>query len=131
MLSEGARTLAWMLGILSIGLAMFLGYAIGLATAIVTLILAMLGTAVSYKRRMTQARAHCGAECICVGRAMAYLGWHGTLHQFEVLSACFARDFMVANQGKLVNLSAQAQNVLSGAGSTLKTNPRTPRRYQT
>jgi|SRR5579863_1041253 len=127
---EAAKALAWVLGILSVVIGVFLGYAVNSGTGIIMGGLALLGTGMVYANRLSQARSQCGSTCVCVGRAVAYLGWHGTLHQFEVLSAPFARDFMTSNQGKLVNLSSEARNLLAEAGSVPKTNtPRTPRRY--
>jgi hypothetical protein len=127
--AEGARAVAWILGILSIVLGLFLGYAVNATTGMVIGFLAIIGTGLIHKSQMAQARAQCSVDCVCVGRAMAYLGWHGTLHQFDVHSPHFARDFVVANQSKLVNLSTQAKNLLAGAGATVKTSGRTPRRY--
>ncbi len=127
--AEGARALAWIVGILSIVLGVVLGYAVNPANGIAVGMLGIVGMGFVYGSRMAQARGQCGAECVGVGRAMTYLGWHGTLHQFEVHSAVFARDFMIANQSKLVNLSAQAKNLLVAAGSISKTNARSLRRY--
>lgn len=93
-------------------------------------ILAMSGTGWLYRVGMSRAKARCGSNCVSVGRAMAYLGWNGPLHQFEVISWHYARDFMLANQQKLVNLSEQARNLLAGTGAIPKTNARAPRRYR-
>jgi len=129
MSAEGTRTLAWILGIMSVALGLFLGFVVGAASGVIVGTLAVVGTGLIYRRGMSKARARCGANCVCVSRAMAYLGWHGTLHQFEVVSAHYAHDFMKANQSKLVNLSVQAKNLLAGS-PTPKTDARTPRRYQ-
>src|SRR6266700_3928561 len=127
--AEGARAVAWVLGILSIALSCFLAYLINAMTGMVIVLLALTGTGLIYKRQMARARAQCSADCACVGRAMAYLGWHGTLHQFDLHSPYFARDFMVANQSKLVNLSTQGRTLLAGAGASVKTSGRMLRRY--
>lgn len=129
MSAEGTRKLAWILGIVSFVLGLFLGFVASAASGVMIGTLAIVGTGLIYLRGMGKARARCGANCVCVGRAMAYLGWHGTLHQFEVGSADYAHDFMKANHSKLVNLSVQAKNLLAGS-PTPKTDARTPRRYQ-
>jgi hypothetical protein len=53
------------------------------------------------------------------------MGWHGTLHQFDILSLNFALAFMVANERKLVNLSPEAMELLASSGHV--PNPRAPR----
>lgn len=129
--AEGANALALILGILSFALGISLGFAVNSAIGFVIGVFAIVGTSLLYKHQMAQALGQCVPQCVCVRRAVSYLGWHGTLHQFEVCSPHFARDFMVANQNKLVNLSAEAKKLLEGAGSISKTNARAPQRYQT
>jgi len=68
-------------------------YAVNAPTGLVIGFLAIVGMGLIYRNQMAQARAHGGVDSVRVGRAMAYLGWHGTLHQFEVRSPQFARDF--------------------------------------
>jgi hypothetical protein len=71
-----------------------------------------------------------GPHCVDSDASVTYLGWSGTLHQFEIASRQFACDFMVANHDKLVNLSDEARSLLSarGAGHALN-GPQSPRRY--
>jgi hypothetical protein len=130
MSAEATRRLAWTLGSLSLALGLILGFAVNGVFGLVCGILAMVGTGWLYRLRMTDAKARCSSDCVSVGRAVAYLGWHGPLHQFEVISLPYARDFMLANQHKLVNLSEQAKNLLAGTGAIPKTNARAPRRYR-
>jgi hypothetical protein len=129
MSAEGTRTVALILGIVSVSFGLFLGFVASATSGVMIGTLAIVGTGFIYRRGMAKARARCGADCVCVGRAMAYLGWYGTLHQFEVSSPQYAHDFMKSNQSKLVNLSVQAKNLLAGSPSP-KTDARTPRRYQ-
>lgn len=51
------------------------------------------------------AKSSCGPNCVSTGAAVAYLGWHGTVHSFFFASRDYARKFMIANSGKLVNLT--------------------------
>ena len=127
--AESARAVAWILGILSTILSLFLGYAVNATTRMVIGFLA-----ISRDRRDLQESN--GTSRCAVWRGLrlrrtcnGHLGWHGTLHQFDVCSPDFARDFLVANQSKLVNLSTQAKNLLAGAGVAVKTSGRTPRPY--
>jgi len=93
-------------------------------------LIGLIGTFVIHNNLMTQARAICTHECACVQRAMTYLGWHGTLHQFEIIPQRFAKAFMIANQNKLVNLSSDARNLLGSSGSNLGASvSQSPQRY--
>jgi hypothetical protein len=98
-------------------------------------ILAVIGIGaaiVSYSKLMNRARSECIPTCASVNRAITYLGWYGTLHKFEVLSAQFAGDFMSANQKKLVNLTSEAMSLLSAKGLAVDISaPRAPRKYMT
>lgn len=107
---------------LAYGVEAYLGAAFGVVALVATLI---LGSKLNAK-----ARAQCGSTCISVGRAFAYLGWHGTLHQFDITSQHYARDFMLVNQRKLVNLSPEAKNLLASSGVSPQTSrQRYPDRY--
>ncbi len=71
-----------------------------------------------------------GPGCVDADVSIVYLGWSGTLHQFEIASDRFAFDFMVANRRKLVNLSAKAISLLSTEGVDQAQNGlQSPRRY--
>jgi hypothetical protein len=129
--AQAARMFALLLGFSSIVVGAFLWYAVNPGIGILGGSVTLLGATLGCSMWMSEARARCSSACVCVGSAVAYLGWHGTLHKFDVKSASFARDFMTANRSKLVNLSPQARNVLANAGTVSNTNaPRTPRRYQ-
>jgi hypothetical protein len=122
--------LARILGFVSVGFGLYLAFEVDTSLALAFGILALIGTVALYRRGINKAKGRCSSHCVAVGRAVAYLGWQGSLHQFEVISMTYARDFMLANQNKLVNLSPQGKNLLSGAGGIAKSSARTPRRYQ-
>jgi hypothetical protein len=127
---EAAGSLARLLTFLSILLAVLVGFGVGPYWGAAIGILAVVGTVVVYGKRLRQARAECGANCVDADKAIVYLGWYGTLHRFEIGSQHFARDFMTANQNKLVNLSSEARTLLSSSGSGFKPSAsRSPRRY--
>jgi hypothetical protein len=128
---EAAKSLGRMLAILSLCLGLLLAFILGAASGLIIGLLGIVATGIIRRRGINGARALCGTDCVCVGRAMAYLGWHGTLHHIDIVSTRYAGEFILANRTKLVNLSAQAQNLLTGAGYRSKMTARTPRRYQT
>ena len=96
----------------------------GLATGIAVVV---VGGVVFYFQ-MTAAKHKMSAGCACVGRAVAYLGWQGTLHAFDVCSPSYAVAFMKANEAKLVNISDEAGRLLGGQGPP-KGSARAPRTY--
>jgi hypothetical protein len=128
--AEFARSLALFFAALSVVACVYLWNQVNSTTGATFGILGLACTAGVYGFMISHARSDCAASCARLGKAMAYLGWHGTLHQFEVVSRQFATDFMAANQKKLVNLSAQARSLLAKSGSAEPPNaPRSPRRY--
>jgi hypothetical protein len=123
-----------LIGILTF-VALFFGavlwYAAGSTMAAASTILMAIAIGLSGRSLTARARSQCSTDCACVGKAVAYLGWHGTVHQFEISSPRFAQNFMVTNQSKLVNLSQQARKLLEQSGSISKANGRrVPRRYR-
>jgi hypothetical protein len=88
--------IARLLVFLSLLFGLFLWYAVGMTTAVLTTILALLVTGFTYRILLARARALCSENCACVHKSVAYLGWHGAVHQFEFSSLSFARAFMVA-----------------------------------
>jgi hypothetical protein len=128
---EAAVTLAWVLGVLSLTAAgalwyfatPFLGIPVGVA--------GLVGTVLLHNKLMADARAMCGPDCVCVERAVKYLGWHGPLHKFWIASLDHALAFMLANQKKLVNLSQEARDLLESSGHAPRPGaPRSPRRHR-
>jgi hypothetical protein len=71
------------------------------------------------------------AQCSGVRIAVAYGGWHGTLHKFKIASPAYSLRFMTANQGKLVNVRPEVWQWLQANGvRTEATAAQSPRRYQ-
>lgn len=125
-----ARSLARSLTFLSVLLGVIVGFVVDPYWGIATGILAIAGTILIHGRQLGRVCAQCGPNCVDVDVAIAYLGWYGTLHKFEIGSRQFACDFMTANQTKLVNLSREGITLLSASGSGLKAPiSRSPRRY--
>ena len=95
-------------------------------------VLCLIGTVFARKQMVAQAREKCHSYCASVDRAIVYLGWHGSLHRFDISSNQFAAEFMGANERKLVNLSQQARQLLAATTPAAKPNAsRTARRYFT
>src|SRR5689334_21091940 len=71
-----------------------------------------------YVKRRQRARALCAPACAPPRRAVSYLGWHGTVHQFEVASDAFAEAFLAANAKKVVGADAAARDLMSRPATT-------------
>jgi hypothetical protein len=85
---------------------------------------------VAHKTR-ERAQAMCAPTCVSPGSAAALLAWHGTVFAFELASNAYALEFMLANQKKLVNRSAEASALLTSAtGAPRPAAPQAPRRYE-
>ncbi len=129
--AESARSLAKVLTLASLAGGALLWFTVDQTIGLIVAILGLAGTVFLHSRQVANAKAGCCADCACVHRAIAYLGWHGTLHQFEVMSPRFAADLMAANARKLVNLSREARDILESRTATASPNaPRAPRRYR-
>jgi hypothetical protein len=127
---EAAAFSANVLVFLSLLVAALVWYSVGAMVGFIAALLGIVASQVTRNKLTTQARAMCGPDCACAKRAVSYLGWHGTLHQFEFTSADFARRFMEDNQRKLVNLTPEARQLLTLGGSKQLPNaPRAPSRY--
>ncbi len=130
---EEARSFAKTFTVLSILLSLLVGYVLdpyfyfGIAVGVV----AIVGTVMTFGQKLQEARSLQTTSCVNVDKAVAYLGWSGTLHRFEFTSRHFARAFMAANQDKLVNLSVEQRWLLSEGGSPVPNAPRSARRYIT
>lgn len=66
-----------------------------------------------YLKRRQRARGLCLPACAPPTRAVEYIGWHGTVHQFDVACEAFARAFMTSNAKKVVDADARAREVMS------------------
>ena len=128
---ERARGQLKLLVLLSILLATFIAFKINPLLGVGIGIAALLGASIVYKRQLDRLSSGCSsASCASIERTVDYLGWHGTLHQFEIRSVRFARNFMESNSGKLVNVSPEARNLLSASDETSRPNaPRSASRF--
>ena len=128
---EATTKLAVGVAVVALGLSLIVSFSYTGELGLTVGVLGIAGAVAIYLIGLAKARAHCVSDCVAVGRAVCYLGWHGPLHQFDVLSTSYALDFMLVNQSKLVNLSDQARNLLGGSSVLQKTNARAPRRFRT
>lgn len=126
---ERARLFARAFTFLSLLTGLLVGWSVAPYWGVAIGILAVVGTVAVHTQLMRFARSGCSGSCVDVYRAIAYLGWSGTLHKFEITSRQFAHGFMTANQRKLVNLTPEAMNLLSAEDSTLTRTSRSARRY--
>lgn len=55
----------------------------------------------------------CRPSCARPQQAVAYLGWHGTVHRFEIKQTPFAHAFLTANAKKVVLADSAAQVLLA------------------
>jgi len=60
--------------------------------------------AASRRNAEARARSMCGSSCCAPNAAVAYQGWSGSVHSFEVTSPNFGLDLMRANRRRLVNV---------------------------
>src|SRR5262245_48129602 len=51
-----------------------------------------------YVRQRRKALALCTSTCAPPRRAVQYLGWHGTVHHFNLASPVFTKEFLTANK---------------------------------
>lgn len=77
------------------------GVAIGLAAAVAAFL----------SIRRSAARA-CRPSCAVAGSPVVFLGWVGSVQQFEVASPAYAAAFLAANERKAVNLGPEARQAL-------------------
>lgn len=123
-----ARGLMILAAVVACALWFFVAASIGLLVGI----LGIVGAIIARNHKIAEARSMSSPTCASAEAAISYLGWYGTVHQFEIGSLDFAREFMVANQSKLVNLSSEAQELLASSGVIPKPDaPRSARRYVT
>jgi tellurite resistance protein len=76
-----------------------------------------------YLKSRQRARAMCSPVCAPPQRAISYLGWHGTVHQFEVASATFASAFLASNAKKVVEADSTARALLEAPRPTAPAKP--------
>ena len=74
--------------------------------------LGVVGALVLYLKLNAQANRMLKKSCVCLGKAVGFIGWDGTHQAFEIVSAKYAREFMIANKRKLINVSPEAGTLL-------------------
>ena len=128
---QAAGAFARLFTCLSILLGVIVGFGVDGILGAGMGILSVTATVVVFSTKLRGARAECSPNCAKAEAAIDYLGWSGTLHQFEVSSQRFAFDFMTANQRKLVNLSPAARSLLLPTGPLVTQGiSRSPHRYK-
>jgi len=105
------------------------GGAIGAILGILATVLAVLWISSSTETAKRSASAMRTTSCAHVGRAVVYLGWHGTLHQFDFASLHFGQEFMLNNHKKLVNMTPAAMKFLATSEIQQPDAPRSARKY--
>jgi hypothetical protein len=116
--------------VMSLGAAALIGYLEGVYWGIGAAVGLIAVTIFIYGRLLRRAESYSNHECVGLDQAISYGGWSGSLHSFEVASSKFARDFMLTNERRLVNLSAQAMKLLSAPGPQApESHRRSPKRY--
>lgn len=130
--AEAAASLAFTLAVSSVVAGVALWFFVIPYVGILATVLGLAGRTYLYSKQMTAARSMMRkSECACVGRAVSYLNWHGSLHQFWFVSLDYALAFMLANQRKLVNLSHEAIELMESGGQVPPAaGPRAPRRHR-
>ena len=101
---------------------LFLGLILSIATAVLTHWTAALCTvlltvfgAVLLAQQMGQKIDVLKKEtCSCAEAAVDFTGWRGHVQSFQFKSHKYAKNFASQNQGKLVNVSQDLRDLLSG-----------------
>lgn len=92
--------------------------------------LGLVGAILLHNRLISRAKGMCGPTCVTVSKAVSYLGWHGTLHMFDIQSSEYALAFAVANQSKLMNVLPEIHRLLESKGyDSRRQTSRSPRRF--
>lgn len=66
-----------------------------------------------YLQRRKRAHALCSPGCAAPRQAVQYFGWHGTVHHFDLHSPVFTREFVVANDKKVVEVDPAVTALLA------------------
>ena len=76
--------------VLSMILAGILAYVANGYVSLAVAVAGLVGAMMIRRKMVSQARAQCSPQCAAVAEAIRYLGWHGSLHQFDpVNTVCF------------------------------------------
>jgi hypothetical protein len=96
--------------------AAYVGLTVSLGLGFLTAVAGIGGAAALFQNSMAKAKAICSSSCASVKTAVAYHGWRGACHMFEVGSAAYALAFMQVNQGKLVNVRPETWQWMQANG---------------
>ncbi len=124
-----ARNVVTLIKVIAVVTGLLFWYFVSLAVGIGAGFMVIFLGGVLFYFQMKIAKSKCSRDCACVDRAIVYLGWQRTLHQFEVTSTQYALALMIANQRKLVNLSREARSLLESHCHTSNA-LRSARRYE-
>src|SRR5262245_6868711 len=125
--ASAAKTMTWVVSVLSLVVGLYLSSWLGFIVGA----LGIGGALFMYQKLMAQAKGMRTSSCVCVGKAVAFLGWDGTRQIFYVVSPIYAREFMIANKKKLINLSAEARRLIEPSGfEDCANSVQSARRYQ-
>ena len=102
----GAVVLSAIVGMVLVGLFDNWIVAIGLAVTLLSIATLLAGLGIAWlKSRMSK-------NCCGLGRPVIYLGSDRTCHSFDVKSTFYAKEFVIVNHSKLVNISPRVASLL-------------------
>ena len=105
-MAVSASLLPWIVLIAALGIGVMLFVANPILSVVVGSGGSGLGIWLAFHKRAT-VRSLRSPTCAANGPAVSYLGWHRTVHEFEMASTLFATQFASANERKLVNPDAE------------------------
>lgn len=107
--------LVMLLAPLLTGLALPIPAIVLIIAGIVLMIAGFVLMIVLMDKATRAAKRMCKPSCGCVGPAVAYSDWSGTVHTFDIPSPVYGRIFAEANQASLVNVDALTKAWLDAA----------------
>jgi hypothetical protein len=110
--AQAAKVIAWVV----VGLSLIAGTYLGSWLGSIVGALGTGGGLFIYLKLLARAKSMLKPSCVCLGKAVAFVGWDGTRQIFEIVSRKYAGEFMNANKRKLINLSQDARELLEGEG---------------
>jgi hypothetical protein len=97
-------------------LAIGVGVKMPMISSVVILLGGIAASIAVYIKMKAKAKDICVPGCASVRIVVAYSGWQGTRHTFDIDSDSYASKFMIANQSKLVNVAPETWEWLKGNG---------------
>lgn len=96
--SESAGSFARISTVTSLLISATAGCTTGLLTGIIVGAACIVGTIVIFGRLLKRAETGSNPGCVGLRQAVAYAGWSGTVHQFEVSSPHFAKERRISKK---------------------------------